>query len=113
MNCVFCNIANGTIKANVVYSDEHVVAFRDLSPQAPHHVLVIPRRHVATVNDFSNDDVALIGRLVLAAQQVARDLGVDENGYRLVMNCNRDAGQTVFHTHLHLLAGRGFDWPPG
>ncbi len=113
MDCIFCKIADGSIKSNIVYEDDDVVAFRDLHPQAPHHVLVIPRRHFSTANDFREEDAALVGRLVLAAQKVARELGVAEDGYRMVMNCNRDAGQTVFHAHLHVLAGRGFSWPPG
>jgi len=112
-NCIFCKIAGGEIKADLVYQDEDIVAFRDLNPQAPHHILCIPRLHVATTNDFLPEQAALIGKLVLAAATVAKQLGVAEDGYRTVMNCNRLAGQTVFHVHLHLLAGRPMHWPPG
>jgi len=90
-----------------------VLAFRDINPEAPVHLLVIPRRHIATLNDLTEADAALIGRLYLAAKQVATELGVAENGYRTVINCNRDAGQIVFHVHMHLLAGRELGWPPG
>ncbi|UCE90488.1 MAG: histidine triad nucleotide-binding protein [Pseudomonadota bacterium] len=113
MDCIFCRIANGEIKGDVVYQDDEVVGFRDLNPQAPHHVLFVPRRHVATVNEFDDADATLIGKLVLAAGKVAADLGVADEGYRLVTNCNGNAGQTVFHVHLHMLAGRVMRWPPG
>ncbi len=112
-DCIFCKIANGEIKTEFVYQDDAVVAFRDLNPQAPHHILCIPRQHVATTNDFQPEQAALIGKLVLAAARIAKQLGVAEDGYRTVMNCNRGAGQTVFHVHLHLLAGRQMHWPPG
>lgn len=113
MACLFCQIVEGTQPADIVYTDEDVIGFRDINPQAPQHVLFIPRRHVSTINDFGSDDAALIGRLTLAAQDYARQQGFDEEGYRLVMNCNRLAGQTVYHVHLHLLAGRPLHWPPG
>ncbi len=113
MTCLFCKIANGEINSEIVYDDEDVVAFRDIHPQAPHHVLCIPRRHIATVNDANEEDMLLLGKLTLAAQKVAKALGVAEDGYRLVMNCNGHGGQTVFHLHLHLLAGRPLHWPPG
>ncbi len=113
MNCLFCKIASGELESDIVYQDETVVAFRDIHPQAPHHILVIPRKHIATVNDAQAEDSALIGKLVLTAQQVATELGVAIDGYRLVMNCNGHGGQTVFHIHLHLLAGRPMHWPPG
>ena len=113
MDCIFCKIANGEINGDVLYQDDEVVGFRDLNPQAPHHILFVPRRHVATVNDFENADASLVGKLVLAAGKVARELGVAEEGYRLVTNCNGNAGQTVFHVHLHMLAGRVMRWPPG
>jgi histidine triad (HIT) family protein len=112
-NCIFCKIASGEIKGDIVYEDTDVIAFRDLNPQAPHHILCIPRQHVATTNDFTPEQAALAGKLVLAAAKVAQQLGVAEEGYRTVMNCNRLAGQTVFHVHLHLLAGRQMHWPPG
>lgn len=113
MECLFCQIIRGDIPADIVYRDDHVVGFRDINPQAPHHLLFIPQRHVSTANHFERDDAELIGKLTLAAQQYAREQGFDEEGYRLVMNCNRMAGQTVFHVHLHLLAGRPMSWPPG
>ncbi len=113
MNCLFCKLANGEINSDIVYEDDDVIAFRDIHPQAPHHILVIPRQHIATVNDANPDDAALIGKLILTAQQVANELGVAKNGYRLVMNCNAHGGQTVFHIHLHMLAGRPMHWPPG
>lgn len=112
-DCVFCRIVAGGIPAKKVYEDEYVVAFEDIKPQAPVHILVIPRRHIPTVNDFSEEDASLAGRLILAARRLAAERGVDESGYRLVLNCNRNAGQEVFHVHLHLLGGRGFSWPPG
>lgn len=113
MSCLFCKLAKGEITSDIVYVDDDVIAFRDIHPQAPHHILVIPRRHIATVNDAKPEDTTLIGKLTLAAQRVAKDLGVAEDGYRLVMNCNDHGGQTVFHVHLHLLAGRPMHWPPG
>lgn len=113
MNCIFCKIAAGEIPATIVHQDEHVVAFRDLNPQAPTHILIIPRRHIATVNALTAADATVVGHLFLAARQLAAELGFAEDGYRLVMNTNAAAGQTVFHIHLHLLAGRNFAWPPG
>ena len=113
MSCLFCKLAKGEINSDIVYEDDEVIAFRDIHPQAPHHILVIPRRHIATVNDTDPEDTTLIGKLILTAQRVAKDLGVAEDGYRLVMNCNGHGGQTVFHIHLHLLAGRSLHWPPG
>lgn len=112
-DCIFCKIVAGELPADIVYENEHVVAFRDLTPQAPHHLLIIPRKHISTVNDLEPEDVASPGALLLAAKTVAHQLGVAEDGYRLVMNCNRRGGQTVFHIHLHLLAGRDMHWPPG
>ncbi len=112
-DCIFCKIAAGEISATKVYDDGEVLAFRDINPEAPVHLLVIPRRHIATLNDLTEADAALIGQLYLAAKQVAIELGVAENGYRTVINCNRDAGQIVFHVHMHLLAGRELGWPPG
>ena len=112
-NCLFCKIASGEIPSAVVYQDDTLVAFRDLNPQAPLHVLVIPRRHVATLNDLAEVDDALVGSMQRAAAAIAKEHGYAERGFRTVMNCNADAGQTVFHIHLHLLAGRGLTWPPG
>ena len=113
MTCIFCKVASGALPSDIVYQDEELMAFRDINPQAPHHILIIPRRHIATVNDLQPADARLMGCLFLAAQHVAAEIGVASEGYRLVMNCNRDAGQTVYHVHLHLLAGRAMRWPPG
>jgi histidine triad (HIT) family protein len=111
-DCIFCRIADGEIPARVVFADEHVVAFHDVAPKAPTHVLVIPRRHIATLYDAGADDAELLGRLNRTAIEVARELGL-KDGFRLVFNCGERAGQSVFHLHLHLLGGRDFAWPPG
>ena len=113
MNCLFCKIAAGELPATVVHQDNDVVAFRDLHPQAPTHILVIPRKHIATVNALDDGDAPVVGKLFLTARDLAARLGFADDGYRLVMNTNRDGGQTVFHIHLHLLAGRQCHWPPG
>lgn len=110
---IFAKIIDGEIPADKVYEDDEVLAFRDVNPQAPVHVLIIPKKPIATVNDLEPADAALVGKLFLVAKQVAADEGVDDDGYRLVMNCNEGAGQSVFHIHLHLLAGRPLEWPPG
>lgn len=113
MDCLFCNIANKTIPADIVYEDDKVVAFRDVAPQAPTHILVIPHQHIATLNDLSEDDKALIGHILNTAKNIAATEGLAEDGYRIAMNCNNHGGQTVFHIHLHLLGGRQMQWPPG
>lgn len=112
-DCIFCKIAAGDIPAATLYDDGEVLAFRDINPEAPIHLLIIPRKHIATLNDLTEADAALVGRMHLAARQVAAELGVAESGYRLVTNCNRAAGQLIFHIHMHLLAGRELGWPPG
>ena len=112
-DCIFCKIAAGDIPADIVYEDEQVVAFRDLNPQAPTHILVIPRKHIATLNDVEPDDEQLIGRMYGAAREIAIQEGIAEMGYRTVVNCNEAGGQVVFHVHMHLLGGRMFNWPPG
>lgn len=112
-NCIFCKIAAGEIPTEIVYQDEELVAMRDLNPQAPTHILIIPRRHIATLNDLGAQDQALAGQMILAAQKVAAQEGIAEAGYRTVFNCNAGAGQTVFHLHLHVLGGRALSWPPG
>ena len=112
-DCLFCKFVSGEIKPNVVYEDQDVLAFRDVNPQAPSHILVIPKRHIATLNDLQPQDAELMGKLSLAAQKVANDEGIDGPGYRTVINCNAEAGQSVFHIHLHLLGGRPMGWPPG
>lgn len=113
MSCLFCRIASGEIPASTVYEDDEVLAFGDINPQAPLHVLVIPRRHIATLNDLHESDQALVGQLVRRAAAIAAEKGFAQRGYRTVFNCNAEAGQTVFHIHLHLLAGRTLAWPPG
>jgi len=110
-DCLFCKIVAGEIKADTVHEDEHWIAFRDINPQAPVHVLVIPRRHIASLNDASEDDRALLGDLLLAIRRLATDLGLE--AYRVVNNCGAAAGQSVFHIHFHLLGGRAMNWPPG
>ena len=112
-NCLFCKIAAGEIPASKIYEDERAVAFRDINPQAPTHALVIPRSHVASLNEASETDEALLGHLLLVAARVARDAGHAEAGYRTVINTGSDAGQTVFHVHVHVLGGRTLTWPPG
>jgi len=112
-DCLFCRIVAGSIPAQVVHKDDSVVAFRDVNPQAPLHVLIVPTKHIATVNDLTAEDDALIGSMFRRAAAIAAEHGYAERGYRTVFNTNRDAGQTVFHVHLHLLAGRGLTWPPG
>ena len=112
-NCLFCKILDGDIPADIVYESETAIAFRDINPQAPTHVLIIPRKHIATINDIAEEDQALIGSLYSAAREIAAAEGIAEEGYRAVMNCNEGAGQTVFHIHLHLLGGRALAWPPG
>lgn len=112
-DCLFCKIIAGEIPADIVYESEAAIAFRDINPQAPTHVLIIPRKHIATMNDIEEEDQVLVGSLYSAAREIAREEGYAESGYRAVMNCNEDAGQTVFHIHLHLLAGRPMGWPPG
>jgi histidine triad (HIT) family protein len=111
--CIFCRIAEGTAPARVLFADDDVVAFHDLMPQAPTHVLVIPRRHVNSVADARQEDANLLGKLMLAAAEVARRTGIAEGGYRVVTNCGAGAGQSVLHLHLHVLGGRHFTWPPG
>ena len=112
-DCLFCRIVSGAIPASIVFQDEEVVAFNDLVPRAPMHVLIVPRRHIASLNELTPEDDGLVGRLVRTAATLAKAHGYGERGYRTVFNCNADAGQTVFHIHLHLLAGRTMTWPPG
>jgi histidine triad (HIT) family protein len=112
-DCLFCKMVAGQIKPDSVYEDDEVLAFRDINPQAPLHALVIPKQHIATLNDMRPEDAGLIGKMYLAARQVAQQAGYGESGYRTVVNCNRDAGQSVWHVHLHVLAGRVMHWPPG
>lgn len=112
-DCLFCKILQGDIPADIVFESETAIAFRDINPHAPTHVLIIPRKHIATLNDISAEDEALVGSLYSAAREIAATEGIADEGYRAVMNCNAAAGQTVFHIHLHLLGGRSLGWPPG
>ena len=113
MSTIFTKIINKEIEANIVYEDDDILAFEDISPQAPIHILIIPKKEIQTTNDIKADDSYLIGRLVLVAKDIAQQKGIDKDGYRLVMNCNGDGGQTVFHIHMHLIGGRKLSWPPG
>jgi len=112
-NCLFCKILAQEIPANILYEDEKVIAFDDVQPKAPQHKLIIPRKHIASLNDLIPEDTSLMGHLFYVAQHLAKQLDIAEAGYRVVMNCNKAAGQTVYHVHLHLLGGRTFSWPPG
>ena len=112
-DCLFCKIAAGEIPATLVHLDDKLVAFRDINPQAPVHVLIIPKERIATMNDLQEPHEALVGKLFLAAADIARKEGFAEEGYRVVMNCNQAGGQMVYHIHLHLLGGRQMSWPPG
>ena len=111
--CLFCRIISGEIPASKVFEDDQLVAFNDINPQAPMHVLVVPREHVATLNDLTSSHNDLLGEMVRRGAAIAAERGYAEGGYRQVLNCNRDAGQTVFHVHLHVLGGRTMHWPPG
>lgn len=113
MGCLFCNIVEKKIPAAIVHEDEHTLAFRDINPVAPTHVLVIPKKHVAAMHDTTPADAELLGRLFTAANGVARELGLVDKGYRLVVNDGADGGQSVFHVHVHVLGGRSLAWPPG
>ncbi|MEW5947420.1 MAG: histidine triad nucleotide-binding protein [bacterium] len=112
-DCLFCKIANGEVKSDFVYEDDEVAAFRDINPQAPVHVLVIPRKHISYVTDLTGRHGALLGKLFAAVNVVARREGLEENGFRVVANCKRDGQQMVLHLHLHVLGGRQMTWPPG
>ena len=112
-DCLFCRIAAGEIPSTIVYEDAQMVAFKDITPQAPTHILVIPRRHISTLNDLTADDDGLVGEMTRRAAAIAKEQGLAERGYRVLFNCNADAGQTVFHIHMHLVGGRRLGWPPG
>lgn len=112
-DCLFCKFVTGTIPTKKVVENDDLIAFRDIDPKAPTHILIIPRRHIETLNDLTAADAELVGKLFLAARDLAVSEGIAESGYRTVFNCNRDAGQAVFHIHLHLLGGRPLSWPPG
>jgi len=110
--CIFCRIAEGQVPAEKVHEDGELVAFRDIAPKAPTHIIIVPRLHIPTLNDLKPDHAPLIGRMFLLGKQLAAQEGVEKKGYRLVFNCNAAAGQSVWHIHLHLLGGRDFQWPP-
>jgi len=111
--CVFCKIVRRDIDAKVVFEDNKVLAFDDIKPQSPVHVIVIPKYHIDTLSDISDDHINLVGKLILTAKKIAKERHIEESGYRIVLNCNRDGGQEIFHLHLHLLGGRPLGWPPG
>ncbi|MBQ7199354.1 MAG: histidine triad nucleotide-binding protein [Selenomonadaceae bacterium] len=114
MDCLFCKIANGEIPSNFIYEDESVVAFRDINPQAPQHILIVPRKHIASINAFEVDDKDLAAHILVdVVPKLAKDLKIDESGYRVVINTGDEGGQTVHHLHVHLLGGRSMQWPPG
>jgi len=113
MDCLFCNILRKEIPAKIVYEDDQVLAFDDINPQAPVHTLVIPRKHISRTTDIEANDEALVGHMVRVGAEIARQKGIDKSGFRTVFNCNADAGQAVFHIHLHVLGGRKMSWPPG
>ena len=112
-DCLFCKIVKREIPGSIVYEDDRVLAFNDVNPQAPTHVLLVPKRHIASLDDLTPGDDQIVGELARRAAAIARDRGIAAGGYRTVFNTNRDAGQTVFHIHLHLLGGRAMKWPPG
>ncbi len=112
-DCLFCKIRDGEIQGDIVFEDDDVLAFNDVTPQAPVHVLIIPKKHISTVNDMTDVDEAVMGKLFSTAKIIAAQQAISEDSYRLVVNCNQRAGQSVFHIHMHLLAGRDMAWPPG
>lgn len=112
MDCLFCKIINKDIPAQVIYEDDQIIAFNDINPQAPLHFLVIPKKHISTLNDIKEDDRELLGHMVMTAGKIAKDQGIAQDGYRTVFNCNNHGGQTVYHIHLHVLGGKAMGWPP-
>ncbi|MCF6281651.1 MAG: histidine triad nucleotide-binding protein [Candidatus Polarisedimenticolaceae bacterium] len=112
-DCLFCKMVAGEIQPDVIFENDSVLAFRDIDPKAPTHILLIPKRHISTINDIEAEDAALMGELYLTAKEIAAQEGLAEAGYRTVMNCNEQGGQAVYHIHLHLLGGRQMGWPPG
>lgn len=113
MDCLFCDIAAGKLATDFLYDDDRVVAFQDIEPQAPEHILIIPRKHIATINDADSNDTELLGHMIQVAKKLAGERGIADDGYRLVFNCNKQGGQLIYHIHLHLLGGRAMQWPPG
>tara|TARA_Y100001970_G_scaffold87293_2_gene110165 strand:- start:989 stop:1330 length:342 start_codon:yes stop_codon:yes gene_type:complete len=113
MSTIFSKIINKEIDADTIHEDDLCIAFKDVNPIAPIHILIIPKKEIRTINDIKKDDRIIVGHLFIIAKKIAKKLKIDENGYRLVFNCNEDGGQTVYHIHMHLIAGRKFNWPPG
>ena len=113
MSTIFSKIINKEIHADILFENDKILAFRDISPQAPVHFLVIPKKEIRTINDINEEDKSLIGELFIVAKEIAKKEGIDENGYRTIFNCNEHGGQTVYHIHLHVLGGRQLEWPPG
>ena len=112
-NCLFCKIVNGEALGDIVFESDSVLAFNDINPVAPHHVLIIPKKHISTLNDIDKNDFNVMGKIHLIANKIASERGISESGFRTVFNCNKDAGQAVFHIHMHLIGGRKMNWPPG
>ncbi len=112
-DCLFCSIANGEIPSQFVYEDDKVVAFKDINPEAPYHILIIPREHISSALEINEENSAIVGHIFTVASCLAKEFGFDKDGFRIVNNCGRDGGQTVGHLHFHVLAGRNLGWPPG
>ncbi len=112
-DCIFCKIINGDIPSQKVYEDADILAFNDIEPQAPHHIIIIPKQHIPSANSLCEENADVVAKIFIIAKKIAKDLGFAENGYRIVNNCGNDGGQTVQHLHFHLLAGRNLQWPPG
>ncbi len=112
-DCIFCKIANGEIPSNKAYEDDKVLAFYDLDPQAPKHVLIIPKEHISSANEINEDNASIVAHIFVTAAKIAKEIGIAEDGYRIVNNCGKDGGQSVGHLHFHLLGGRSMAWPPG
>ncbi|MEE9451380.1 MAG: histidine triad nucleotide-binding protein [Gammaproteobacteria bacterium] len=113
MDCLFCQIVSKKVDSDIIYEDDEIIAFSDINPKTPIHKLIVPRKHIATINDLSADDTLLVGNMIQTARQLAGELNIADAGYRLVLNTNHDGGQIVYHIHLHLLGGRDLTWPPG
>ncbi len=113
VDCLFCKIINKEINSDILFEDDDVLAFKDINPQAPVHFLIVPKKHISTINDLQQEDEKITGKMILTAQSLAKQENIDENGYRLVFNCNGGGGQEVYHIHLHLLGDRQMHWPPG
>jgi len=112
-DCLFCKIVEKQIPAEIVYENDKVLAFKDIDPKAPVHILIIPKEHITTLNDMKEKHTEVMGQIILVAKSLAKEFGIDEKGYRTVFNCNKEGGQAVYHIHLHLLGGRQMSWPPG